>query len=262
MKTLDATLVAAIASHLNGARLKKFQASVEILNTSLAQGGWVIRGSIKAQSGFYQGLYSKHARHANHQIDMCLSYGHPVSPERLAEFQDKLSATELAWVRLCNEKAAAFTKLNAARPLPKITAIGLSPKVTKTFQECNLDIDVNSIKLAKIEEREFQVQARDKDNRPRFDEHGEPVMMTMTIYIVVWTPGILFNKSRFAYNDCQACGKAIPSRRLVPIEATCRKNGLVALLVGCDCARNIFGVQDIGVERTESNPLIPTQPGV
>lgn len=250
MKPLTPEYITTVATSLTGARRAKFEASVRVINLSVAQGAWIPRGSVKADSGFYQGLYRSKERHPNHYVDMCLSYGRALTPALMAEFADKLTHTELAWARLCIERIEITRELDEARPLPKITPIGLSPKVTKTLTECKLDLDLSTIKMAKIEGKKVKIQARDKENRPRFDDKNEPIMVTVTMYFVVWTPGILFDKSRFAYNDCQACGKTIPSKRFVPIEATCKKLGLVALWVGCDCARNIFGIKDVGLEKT------------
>jgi hypothetical protein len=69
--------------------------------------------------------------------------------------------------------------------------------------------------------------------------------------VVVWSDGIIHGKSRFAGNGCHACGKHIPSGRFVPVEAHDKKsNKTISLWLGCDCAKNIFGIKDIGVEKT------------
>lgn len=225
MQALKETLVSEIASSMTGKRREKLLSSVAVLNESLSQGAWVPRGKVKAVSGFYQGLRRSCEPHPSFDVEMCLRYGQAIDVEHTRE----LSQLEQSWAALCGEKDAAIAILDAARPLPKITAIGLSPKVTKTFRECNLDIDVNSIRMAKIE----PLKINDK----------------LTIYIVAWSEGIRHGQSRFAGGGCEACGKAIPSGRFVPVEAVCRRAGLVSLWLGCDCARNIFGIQDVGIDR-------------
>ena len=271
MKQITPNLVATVRTALKGKKLEKFDASIAILNESLAQGGWTTRGSVKVNSGFYQGIanvdfsvgYKDGKPIKGHEeasmLMFCLRWGHDMEEADVAiaypffvgrsGFKLSLEVVK-AWAALCNERFDACDILDEARPLPVITAIGLSPKVTKTLTECNLDLDLPSIKMAKLEARE----------RPAFKwnkktEKSEPVMCddgtqaTETYYVVVWSDGIEHNMSRFC-GGCQACGKNIPSGRYVPIEAQDKKSGkLISMWLGCDCAKNIFGVKDIGVER-------------
>lgn len=260
MRRLTSSLVNEVRHHLTGARRAKFDASVQVLDDSLAQGAWVTRGSIKADSGFYQGLYAKLGdrigklgvdRDSAHAFDMCFRYGDAnVTAAQLAAATPKLSAVEIAWVRLCWEKRQAKADLDAARPAPRVTAIGLSPKVTATITEMGLDLDLATIRMAKLDF--YETPARDRDGEPVFARDGTPVMVR--IYYVVWSKGIRHGLSRFAHCDCEACGKRIPSGRLVPVEATCRKNGLVSLWLGCDCAANIFGIKDDGIDPKAAPP--------
>jgi hypothetical protein len=262
MKKLDSKLVGEVTYYMQGNRRQKFLDSVRILNESLAQGGWTTRGSVKSKSGFYQGLTSSRSSHPHFGIQMCLSYGSAKYRNISAADIEaaNLNSAEKAWIALCLEADEARELLDAARPVPKITAIGLSPKVTKTFQECGLDLDLPSIQMAKIDF--YEVQAREYVTRfgvqeyaLKFDLDDKPIMER--VYFVKWSEGVLFDKSRFADKDCQACGKNIPSGRYVPIEATCKKNGLVALWVGCDCAKNIFGIKDIGISKAAKPAEVP-----
>jgi hypothetical protein len=289
---------------MSGARLAKFNASVAILNESLAQGAWTPRGSVKASSGFYQGLAGylrlkeahftakdKHRDDMN-ALTMALSYGSarygkasnldkviPVMRERVIgrkgqSIEYKPTDEQIkAWLALCAEKDAAVELLNDARPLPRITPIGLSPKVTKTLTECNLDLDLPSIKMAKIEPRQRPAFKWTKKKVPVVPERKDPwtgLVLTQeindklvpafgadgkrlmeTYYIVAWSKGIVHNQSRFV-SGCQACGKHIPSGRFVPIEAKDKKSGkLISMWLGCDCAANIFGIKDVGIEKGE-----------
>jgi hypothetical protein len=255
MKALNPALVRTVTYSMAGARRAKFEASIKILNDSLAQGGWVTRGSVKAQSGFYQGLTSKLSEGGGFELFMTLRFGqsYRINAEVTdQDFHKSGVSPEVgrAWVALCKQAQEARKELDASRPLPKITKIGLSPKVTKTLTECNLDLDLPSIKMAKIDF--FLVPSLTKGTRePMLDRDGKPVMER--VYFVKWTPGIKHMQSRFSgYGGCEACGKAIPSGRYVPVEATCKKLGLVALWLGCDCAANIFGIKDVGIAKTES----------
>ncbi len=243
-KQLSADLVKTVTASMKGARLAKLVASIDIVNESLARGGWVTRGSVKAMSGFYQGLtktvvYKWEAGPKDKfNLSMCLKYGRAfngeASDEVVATMAPKVSvAVVRAWISLCNEFMDAYAALNAARPLPTITPIGLSPKVTATLTEMNLDIELPSIKMAEIERYEFT-----------YIKDGKEVVGVE--YLVKWTKDIKHGQSRF-HSGCQACGKNIPSGRFVPVEAVCKKNGLISLWLGCDCAKNIFGIKDVGV---------------
>lgn len=309
MKSLTPALVATVRAALKGAKLAKFDASIAILNESIAQGGWTSRGAIKSNSGFYQGLvphmnfqrdyglkYSK-AKGAKQEyadddsaqdLERCLNFGQAVEPDRcdvergIPRLRANLERHEeppikvsddviRAWVALCAEKDEASQALTKARPLPRITTIGLSPKVTMTLKECNLDLDLPSIKMAKIEERfrpAFEWTYKEvactptRHNRwksvekipdqyvPAFDKKGKRKLEMY--YVVIWTVGIVHNASRFI-SGCQACGKHIPSGKFVPVEAHDKQSGkLISMWLGCDCAANIFGIKDIGVEQPKA----------
>jgi hypothetical protein len=161
----------------------------------------------------------------------------------------KLSAAlAAAWIQLIAEFKEASTLLDAARPLPRVTALGLSPKVTATLTECNLDLDLATIKPAKVDY--YKTQTLDaKTGAPVY--HARKQTWTMErVYFVAWSEGIRHGRSRFAGRGCHACGKTIPSGRFVPIEALDRQSGeLVSMWLGCDCARNIFGIQDEGLRQ-------------
>lgn len=271
MKGLSPESVAIVQQFMKGVRLKKFNESVAVLNESLAQGAWTKRGSVKAQSGFYQGCgvhYDPYKPGQGHtreyalsaSLSMCLRYGQtPQTLENDAMTEEAIAlippeamkgttvAFIHAWIALCIEKDLAVSILNAARPLPVITSIGLSPKVTATLKEMDLDINLPSIEMAKLGIRMV----------PGFDKSGEPLLnpdgssLLVPHYFVDWTPGTKFNRSRFSHgNRCQACGKPIPSGRYVPIEADDLTSGdHLGFWIGCDCARNIFGIKDVGIER-------------
>jgi hypothetical protein len=242
MNKLNKNDVETVSSRMSGARRTKFLASVMVVNDSVQQGEWIPRGSVKATSGFYQGLYSKVDRDLPHALYMTLRFGRPYAGDT-----STLSTLERSWVNLCNQMVGISRELDTARPKPKQTAIGLSPKVTKTLLECNLDLDLSSIKPAEIGFRD--IQDRNQDGTLKFNHAGEPVMVRF--YFPVWSPGILHNQSRFC-GGCQACGKHIPSGRFVPVEAHCKRlNAKVSLWLGQDCAANIFGIKDVGLDRTE-----------
>jgi len=270
MKNLSENLVNVMRSFLKGAKLAKFNASVDIINQSLAQGAWISRGSVKAGAGFGNGItahinfkkgYGLDASKAEDdawELAFCLNYGQAqnadldidsaISILRAAKnHKDKayrLPSDEVikTWVALCAEKELACKFLDIARPVPVITEIGLSPKVTKTLKDMNLDIDLASIRPAKIVVEYVE----------SFDKYNKPILVA--VFRVEWTKGIVHGQSRFADHgcNCHACGKYIPSGQFVPIEAMDNKSGnLVAMWIGRDCASNIFGVKDVGLEKKD-----------
>lgn len=263
MLNLTPELVAIVQSYLKGKKLEKFNASVQILNESLAQGGWTSRGSIKVGAGF-NGICSYHLRYEHtpeHGEDfslmMSLNHGSRPRPtgdavQRLIQ-SDKLNAKKTpvelinAYIALLDERFSAAEFLDTCRPVPVISAIGLSPRVTATLTEMNLDIDIPSIKLAEIGRR--MIPGFMRDGSPLLDRMGNPMLVPE--YFVKWTPGTKFGRSRFSYGcKCEACGKSIPSGNFVAIEADDQKSGdHIGLWIGCDCAKNIFGIKDVGMER-------------
>ncbi len=253
-----------VRSTMKGAKLAKFNESVGILEASLAQNGWITGGSRSAHKGFGQGsginynprwnFSPEHPEDFN--LGMCMVYG---SANIITSGAiDRMFASGLvkkkftrqyveAWIAVCKEAYEASEYLTGLRPAPVITAIGLSPKVTATLTEMNLDIKLPSIKMARIAYR--KIPAFGKDGQPLLNRFGQQIYES--IPYVDWTPGTKFGRSRFSYGcKCEACGKSIPSGMFVPIEADDQKSGdHIGMWIGCDCARNIFGIKDIGVEK-------------
>jgi len=265
--SLPLNLVEIVASELRGSRKNKFLASVDGINQSLKIGGWVPGVSRKANTGFYQGCGIRIERNATHrsalsELTFSLHYGHPV--QDVAACMGLLTDKEMkkhthqfveAWVRLCNEKDAAIKFLNSLRPLPVYTEIGLSPKVTKTLTEVNLKLDLSTVKVPEIDS--YLRPALNKDGTPKMNHQGEAVMEV--VYFIRWPKDTAHLMSRFSsrhHTHCEACGKAIPSGRFVPVQAKDQgMNRHVSLWVGSDCAKNIFGIKDNGIH----NGLVLTE---
>lgn len=244
-----------LGNFFKGSKKAKFLASIDAIKASLQHGSWIPRGAIKAKSGFTQGLISyktdfrvESGAHADYtDLKMCLHYGMPYQGNAIPTVEGVSEHVIVAWIQATREFKRLSKLLTEARPKPVVTQVGLSPKVTKTLMEMDLQIDLSTVREADLVKKERQDV--DKHGNPRFTSTGEPVMIAF--YVVKWTPGIKLHMSRFSHGDgCEACGKAIPSGRFVPIEALCTKNGLVGLWVGVDCAKNIFGIKDQGIERS------------
>jgi hypothetical protein len=276
--TLDQEAIDIISSHIKGKKLQDFLTGIDAIKKSLELGGWISRGSITSgkaylRIGFDEGERAIYEPDSTYAKMLKTPFGRLLSALRsfdkfqgtnqeLAEALSLLTPQELkkypqnyilASIVLGEEVRDAVKFLNSARKLPVVTPIGLSPRVTYTLKEMNLDIDLPSIKMARIDFRLVQKKHADpkseKYRQPMFDRFGEPVMERE--YFVSWTPNIKFGMSRFSSGmRCEACGKSIPSGRFVPIEAHDKKsNHLIALWLGQDCAKNIFGVKDEGLAR-------------
>jgi hypothetical protein len=281
IKPLNKKLVKKIADFLPDGKRKKFLAGVDLLNQCIEAEEWIPHASRKVESAFYQGLarspfksdYSAKDRKAQEeawQLSHCISFGGGFSGKNLDtaiktfyEYCERWPSYTAhgkpkpsfpvpedivrAWVELANQKTDAVMFLNLSRPKVKITDIGLSPKVTKTLKEMELDIDIRTIKSA-IKYR--YVHAVDEKTGEKLHRmNGEPLMV-LEAY-VEFSNGAVHNATRFQNPGCcEACGKPIPSRFFAPVEAKDRKSGKqIAMWIGTDCAKNIFGVKDLGVKK-------------
>lgn len=171
------------------------------------------------------------------------------------EFHDKklkLSDDVIrAWIELCVEKTKANQILQNARPKPVITKVGLSPKVTKTLKEMDLDLDLSTIQHPIVYR---MVPLTDEKGKLIRDANKKKIMVLRPF--VQFPDGTVFNMTRFSLkpHNCEACGKFVPSGMFTPLVAKDKKSGkLVGMWVGTDCGRNIFGIKDLGFNRGKDN---------
>lgn len=279
MNSLNQKLVKTVADFLAPGKRTKFLNSVNLLNECLKVGEWVPHASRKVESGFYQGLskcnFKRDYNSKNEKgqalalnLSFTIQYGHLFQgdldlaiaviyqyfdnhPDYTAPGKEKPSfkvpeEVLRAWVTLCSEKHDSVLFLNHTRPKAVKTTIGLSSKVTKTLKETGLDIDLSTVKEAI---RYRLVQAENKQGKPLYKANGEPLMVYEAY--VEFSEGCKFGQTRFLNPGCcEACGKPIPSRMFVPIEAKDKLSGhQIGMWIGTDCAKNIFGVKDIGIEK-------------
>jgi len=164
---------------------------------------------------------------------------------RLSKYEEAVGAwfrNETTAIAQVDEFIANYEQ--AQRP-PEITSKGLSPKVTKTLFEMDLDIDLSTVKVPPI---------RKVGEKPKLNAQGEPIMrfgepVMEDIHKVIWPTNTKFGMSRFSNGGgCEACGKQIPSGWFVPIVAECKKVGLVGLFIGRDCAGRIFRIKNEGID--------------
>jgi len=128
-------------------------------------------------------------------------------------------------------------KLDTVAPKPQITSVGVSPTVTKTLAEINVEGRLSTIRLCPIEWR--KVDTVDKNKRP----------IQIWVGRLKWPAGTVHGASRFTDNDgslshCQACGHSIQNAfNWVPILMDTAQGIPVSLWVGRDCSRNLFGIR-------------------
>jgi hypothetical protein len=266
LPTLDDADVAILSGHFTGARLTMFTDSIAVIRASAEQGTWLSHGRRRADKGINKGLTAgKHMkspglvhgdarREALWRVYFAAQHGQSLRAEELDVATDddlqaiapKISVeVTRAWLRLMVVLRDIYTDLDASRPLPVYTEIGLSPKVTATLQDIGIDLDLATRRMAPIDWR--WEQERDKNFALVFRSDGAPKMVK--VYFVKWPAGTVFGLSRFADRDCEACGKSIPSGRFVPVLIANKAGTEHGFWFGCDCARNILGIKDAGISR-------------
>lgn len=297
MNELDPILVKIISDFLKGNKLKFFTSCVDIINESLALGGWTLRGSVKSVKGFSQGLMSVYLEYTNFKTFNPETSEMDDTPESI--FRDKLSnfcrslggcnrsGYELneidalynalleetdrngkafkvkfsvdvakAWIALIAEVDEARMRLDKYRKLPVITEIGVSPRVTRTLDEMGMGAESYTVILAELERHEKWVkEEKIVFNRKTKKKEKTGIFFDKLIvwYTVKWSEGIKHRWSRFGELscNCEACGKNIPSRRFVAMELHRNDGVKCSMWVGTDCASNLFGIKDVGVERPQ-----------
>lgn len=155
-----------------------------------------------------------------------------------ANFKEEDTDVILAWCKFKADVSVIHKILDQLRPLPVFTEAGLSPRVHETFSLIGLEtgIDLKTIRFPKIIYVWKTFQKRQ-----------------ILVPVIVWPEKTQFNKSRFSAwtGHCEACGKAIPSGDFLPIVADGKEGTPYALIVGRDCAKNLFGVKAEGFQINE-----------
>jgi hypothetical protein len=151
------------------------------------------------------------------------------SPEQTATIEQiRRWATDFAPV------VQAIAKLDATRPKPAITSLGISPLVARTLTElgatraeaCPMDFElVEGVDGRGSKTYCFRVK-------------------------LLWPEGTVHQASRYqgtANNaQCESCGHAIKSGNFVPLVLTGPGQPPKSLWVGRDCARSLFGIKVTG----------------
>lgn len=142
----------------------------------------------------------------------------------------------------------AMDKLDATRPKPVFTSIGVSPTVTKTLEDAGLDLDLSTIRICPI--RWEKVEYLDKDGHTCYKWVGG----------LEFPEGTRHHRSRFAgpnaiFDHCEACGHTIRNPfNWVPFVINGKNGTPYSLWTGRDCAETLFGVKMVG-ELELSRPM-------
>ena len=237
-----------LTGFFRGKRRQDFVDAMHTLRESLELGGWLSRGEQRLDKGLGKGIapYKSIVQHNGtlFPVYMAAAHGWDKQPktfdaatdEQLLAVAPKVPlAIFRAWLRLLAAVHVARGDLNASRPLPTYTEIGLSPKVTATLLDATIDLDLTTRKLCPLGWRWGKT----------INKYGQEI--TRKIYFADWPKGTRFGSSRFAHCDCQACGKTIPSGLTVPVLVSDSSGTVHGFWFGRDCAANILGIKDAGI---------------
>ncbi len=138
--------------------------------------------------------------------------------------------------------AQLISKLDATRPKPVFTRLGVSPTITDTLVDLGLDFaDHTTIQVCPI--RWEEVETTDAKGNKRYHKIGH----------LEWPFGTIHNASRFnwdlrgSFSCCQACSHAIKNAfNWVPLVLTTPAGAHFSLWVGRDCSKSLFGIKVIG----------------
>jgi len=182
-------------------------------------------------------------------IEMAFRYGNNVGAcQKAVEIlaATKLTAEQKALVAQARAFAAdlapiwaAVSRLDATRPKPVFTALGLSPTVTKTLTE-QLKLNVATLRMP-----EYVVEYVEEEVT---DKHGRTSTQIKPIIVIKWPEGTRHGRSPHAFrgpngNLCHACGHAIKNAfNWVPFLMDDAAGVPHSMWVGRDCARNVFNV--------------------
>lgn len=121
---------------------------------------------------------------------------------------------------------ALVKKLDATRPVPVFTKLGLSPTVTATLTE-QLKLNVATIRFPEFETTWIETEGK-----------------RIPVLKIIWPKGTIHGASRFAHgNQCHACAHAIRNPyNWVPFVMDDAAGVPHSFWVGRDCAKNIFNV--------------------
>jgi hypothetical protein len=141
--------------------------------------------------------------------------------------------------------AALAARLDATRPLPVFTKLGVSPTLTSTLKYIGVEGTVTTIRPCPIR------WETEEQHIPTGSEGRFKVRYVLVGY-PEWPAGTVHNASRYGgggnhAHQCHACGHAIKQPdNWVPVIIDNASGVPYSLWIGRDCARSLFGIKMTG----------------
>lgn len=250
-------------------------AALELLNASIVAGGWLPKASGRVHAAMNKSNVTTKLAHKNEALKDLNHYmvdGQYV--ERLAKLPNGQKGVELyhnlcfgsyllaqktdfaalfaaagesdialvliaarEWVEAMAPVAAAIRKLDATRPVPTFTTLGVSPTVTRTLTDLGVAGTATTVRVCPIRWEERQ-EVDQKTGRVRYFRVG----------FLNPPAGTVFEASRHAHGSgCHACGHAIRNQyNWCPLLVDDAAGTPYLLMVGRDCAQSLFGIKMTG----------------
>lgn len=155
------------------------------------------------------------------------------------ELQLEVLAEMERYVKSFSTIAAEMAKLDATRPIPTFTSLGLSPTVTRTLTDLGLDGQPATVRVCPI--RWDLVTHTAPDGKVTYGYVGT----------LLWPEGTVHGASKYNWTcnnaQCQACGHAIKNPfNWVPMLVDSASGVPHSLWVGRDCCEKLFGFKVTG----------------
>lgn len=240
----------------------KAQGALALLEESLAIGEWLPRASRQVRATLSKSNVAKKAAKKVqldrswsdplcgplHQVEDVLRFGNFDRAQKidfaallaadLTEAEAEMVRTAQAFAADFAPVAAAMALLDATRPAPVFTAVGVSPTLTRTLEFIGLlGTTAETARMCPVKRERIETR----------DEKGNLVYE----YVLRLDPpeNTAWHRSRFSRYDscCEACGHKIKRANnwlLVLVDDA--KGTPHALWVGRDCAKSLFGIDAKG----------------
>lgn len=261
----------AILSWFTGKALTEAQHALGLLEQSLELGSWIPGASRRCHSAMSKSNVAKKFAKANEEAYRAIGatetnrYSTPgwsmwfmlffgsVFDSRNANFAEvrknlpldgssKLVDYAELYLKDMTPVADAMAMLDATRPIPVFTKLGVSPTITKTLEGIfgrGMDFKMDKIYVCPSHLEKLE----------SVDDKGQTVYRF--VMVLDWPANTVFRASRFANtgsaDQCHSCGHAIRNPfNWVPILAEDTLGTPHALWVGRDCAKNLFEIKAEG----------------
>jgi hypothetical protein len=246
----------AILRWYTGKNQEKASIALDQIEASIAQGYWVkgvsrsCVATLKKANVAIKVAKTLPSRRGLFDLDMALRYGDKYvlrvdidAMRKVATTEAEKSAVEAGaqYVAALRPVYSAMARLDATRPQPVITSLGVSPTVTETLQ--GLKLNPTTVRMCPIEW--FEVA------RTVINKQGKEVEQIVRMARLLWPEGTQHNTSPYYHNaqhrQCQACGHAIKNDyNWAPLVVDGIDGVPRSLWVGRDCAQKLFGIKVSG----------------